>query len=284
MPLISYFNGQFIDESDANLNVSDLSILRGYGAFDYFRTADNVPLFLDDYLDRFFNSMKELRLSINLDREQLRSVIYELTSINNIPQSGIRLLVTGGYSPDSYELATPNFIVTQQPLKPRSAEAIQNGLRVITHEYMRDLPHVKSLNYLMAIWLQQKVRNAGANDVLYHLDGEVSEFARSNFFIVTKDDEIVTPSKNVLRGITRKKTLELAAGHFKAFEGTVTLDDIKNAKEAFMTSTMRQLLPVVQVDDMVIGDGKPGKITRFLDEQFTKLTQKPLEYHKPGTP
>ncbi|HYE55813.1 MAG TPA: aminotransferase class IV, partial [Chitinophagaceae bacterium] len=238
-----------------------------------FRTVDHRPLFLDDYLDRFSNSLKELRLDIGMGRDKLHSLVHELIAINNIADSGIRLLATGGYSPDSYQPAAPNFIITQQPLKPRSADAIENGLRVISHEYVRDLPHVKSLNYLMAIWLQEKVRNAGASDVLYHLDGEVSEFARSNFFIVTQDDEIRTPSENILRGITRKKTIELACRHFKVTEGKVTLTDLRTAKEAFMTSTMRQILPIVQVDGIAVGTGKPGAITRFLDEQFTRFIQ-----------
>ena len=100
----AFFNGQFIDEEKASLHVSDLSIQRGYGVFDYFRTIEHVPLFLDDYLDRFYRSAEVLRLPVGLDRNKLTSVIHELIDRNKMPASGIRLSLTGGYSPDSYEI------------------------------------------------------------------------------------------------------------------------------------------------------------------------------------
>jgi branched-chain amino acid aminotransferase len=271
MERLVFINGNFVEENNARLHISDLSVMRGYGAFDFFRVMDNVPVFMGDYIDRFFNSLQTLRLDISYSREELASVIHQLMSRNNIPDSGIRLQATGGYSQDTYELAEPNLFIAQQPLNPRSATLVEKGMRVITHEHVRELPQVKSINYLTGVWLQQQVKDANASDVLYHKHGEISEFARSNFFIVGHDNVVRTPAENVLPGITRKKTIELARIHYDVSVGTVTLDDVRHAREAFMTSTTKQLLPVVQVDDMIIGDGRPGTVTKFLDEQFTEL-------------
>ena len=269
--MIAFLNNEFIEEEKATLQVSDLSIQRGYAAFDFFRTKNYIPLFLDDYLDRFFNSISLLHLQAMHTREQLKAIIYELIQKNKLAESGIRMTLTGGYSPDSYELAQPNLIVTQQKIQLTAPEKFMAGLKIITHEYQRDLPEAKSINYLVGVWLQQKVKERNAADVLYHQQGFVSELPRSNIFIVTHDKKIITPSVNILHGITRLKVLELAAGKYKVETRTLYIDEIKEAAEVFMTSTTKRLLPVSQVDDTVIGNGKAGSITTLLNQDFVKM-------------
>jgi branched-subunit amino acid aminotransferase/4-amino-4-deoxychorismate lyase len=263
---VAFINGQFIEERNACLHVSDLSIQRGYGIFDYCRTKDHTPVYLDDHIDRFFGSAGIMHLEVPISKEELTSVIHQLIKKNNIPQSGIRILLTGGYSPDSYEIIQPNLIVLQHPLVLRPVAASNHGIKVITHEYVREFPGAKTINYAMGIWLQQKIKQSNAVDVLYHSQGEISEFPRSNFFLVTKDDRIVTPKQNILQGITRKKILELASKDFATEERTVMINEIRVAKEAFMTSTTRRILPIVQIDDVIIGTGMPGRISNLLDQ------------------
>ena len=211
-----------------------------------------------------------MHLELPLSKEELVSIIHQLISKNNIPQSGLRMLLTGGYSPDSYEIVQPNLVLLQHPLVLKTGSILENGIKVITHEYVREFAAAKTINYSMGIWLQRKIKEQGAGDVLYHQKGEVSEFPRSNFFIVTKNDLVVTPKRNVLQGITRKKILELSSAGLSIEEGIVTLDDIREAKEAFMTSTTKRILPVIQVDDHVIGNGQQGELTRHLDETLAK--------------
>ncbi|MGB8191669.1 MAG: aminotransferase class IV, partial [Chitinophagaceae bacterium] len=241
MSRTAYFNGEFMQEENVRLHISDLSIQRGYGVFDFFRTINHQPFFMNDYLERFFNSAKGLHLDPGISKEKLQSVIHELINRNQLPQSGFRLTLTGGYSPDSYLPALPNFIITHQPLSPRPAAMVEDGLKLITHEYIRESPELKSISYLTAVRIQPMIRAVGATDSLYHWKGVISELPRSNFFIVTRDETIVTASENILRGITRKKTLELAGKHFKAEERTITIDDVREAKEAFATSTTKQI-------------------------------------------
>jgi D-alanine transaminase/branched-chain amino acid aminotransferase len=266
----AFINGEFLEEKNACLQVNDLAIQRGYGVFDYCRTVNDQPIHLEDHIERFFRSAEIMHLKIPVSASELHSLIQQLIQKNSISTSGIKMLLTGGYSPDSYELVSPNLILLQHPLVLRSTGAFEKGIKVITHEYVREFPDAKTINYSMGIWLQQKIKDHHAVDVLYHQNGEVSEFPRSNFFLVTKDNVVVTPSKNILAGITRKKILALASEGFAFEERVVTFNDIRAAKEAFMTSTTKRILPIVQIDKLIIGNGEPGVISSQLDKQLQK--------------
>ncbi|MFT4016733.1 MAG: aminotransferase class IV [Agriterribacter sp.] len=272
-----YINDHFLEEDKAAVNVNDLAVQRGYGVFDFFRTRDNKPLFLDDYLDRFFNSAKTLFISLPVNREQLKNVIYALIGKNNIPESGIRITATGGYSPDGYTPAQGNLIIQQQPLIPVSEEKKEHGIKIITHEYMRDLPAVKSINYVMGVWLQKQVKEKQADDVLYVKNNLITEFPRSNIFMVNSGGKLLTPANNVLAGITRKKVLALAPEILSAATADISLHELKNAAEVFMTSTTKRILPVVEMDGIKIGDGRPGAITKALYKLFTQMEERTIK-------
>lgn len=261
--MLVYLNDQFIESEKASLHISDLAIQRGYGIFDFFRVRENVPLFVEDHLDRFIRSANIMHLSVPYSKEQLYSILQELIKKNKIPHSGIRMILTGGYSPDAYQPVTPNFIIMQSPLMIPDTTT-PKSIRIITHEFVRDIPEAKTINYTMGIWLQKKLTEQHADDVLYHTNGVVTEFPRCNFFIVTRDNTIITPDKNALSGVTRKRILELGGKHFKMKEGTVTLDDISRAKEAFLSSSTKRIQAIVKIDDKVVGDGIPGKVTSSL--------------------
>jgi len=269
--MIAYLNSNFIEEEKAVLSVKYIAIQRGYAAFDYLRIKNNYPLFLEDYLDRFFNSAGFMHLHPVHSREEVKKVVLELIRKNNLPDSGIRMILTGGYSPDHYEPVSGNLIILQEKLQLPSHETFSAGVKVITHEYQRDLPHVKSINYFMGIWLQPKLKEQNAADVLYHRQGIVSELPRANILMVTKDGTIVTPYENILSGITRMKLLQLAAKNFIAEERKVTISELKNAAEVFMTSTTKRILPINKLDDTVIGNGKVGPVTTLLNDLFIAM-------------
>lgn len=275
--MLAYINHQFIEEEKATLQVSDLAFHRGYGIFDFFRTRNYVPLFLEDYLDRFFNSAASLRLQPTHTRGELTAIIYELIKRNKESASGIKMMLTGGYSVDGYEpAAAPNLILLQQKLKEPTAVDFESGIKVITHEHQRELPAVKSINYLMGVWLQQKVKEQQAADVLYHKNGFVSEFPRSNVFMITHDGKLVTPAENVLHGITRKQLLQLAFKKYAVEVRAIPIEEIKAAAEVFMSSTTKRLLPVYRIDDVVIGNGKAGPITTLLNADFITMEEQLL--------
>lgn len=272
----TFINNDFFEEDKAVIQASDLALQRGYGVFDFFRTRNNKPLFFDDYLTRFFYSAKEMFITVSLNREQLKEAIFKLMEKNDIPDSGIRITATGGYSPDGYSPVEGNIIIQQQPLILPHKEKYTNGVKIITYDYMRDLPGVKSINYLMGVWLQKQVKEKLVDDVLYFKNDIISEFPRSNVFIVTGDGQLLTPGNNVLAGITRKKVLEIAKDIIPTSTRDITVAELKNAAEVFMTSTTKRVLPIVEIDSKKIGEGKPGKITSLLYQLFCEMEEKEM--------
>lgn len=265
-------NGQLTPADQASLKVGDLSVQRGYGIFDFFKTLEGRPVFLEAHLDRFFRSAEAMRLPLSMGREGLLTMIEELMKANAIPDSGVRLTLTGGYSPDGYTLAAPNLVITQQPLIINTA-ALSKGIRLITYEHVRQMPEVKTIDYLMAIWLQPRIKAHNADDVLYQKEGIVTECPRSNFFMVTAEGKVATPKKNILQGVTRGKLLELGKGSLAIEERDISLEDIRSAKEAFITSTTKYLLPVTAVNGHPVGNGNPGPVTAQLLELLQMATQ-----------
>lgn len=261
-------NGDFILKPEAKILISDLAIQRGYGIFDFFKTLNNQPIFLDDHFDRFYFSASEMNLKIDVKKEVLKSWIHQLISKNELPDSGIRITLTGGFSDDGYSIANPNLIITQSPFI-YDAQRFVNGIELVTYEHQRQLPHVKTIDYIYAIYLQRFIKEHDADEVLYHHQAEITECPRANFFIVTQNNEVITPAKNILKGITRKKILEFSRLNIK--EGTIGIREIESAKEAFITSTTKYLLPVLKIDGNVIGDGKPGKVTTKINEMLLSL-------------
>lgn len=111
------FNGKLIPENEAKLSITDLALVRGYGIFDFFKTVHGIPVFLEDNLDRFYQSAELMDLPVNYSRDELKAQIKSLMEANMIPDSGIKILLTGGYSNDGYSIGEPNLIISQQALK-----------------------------------------------------------------------------------------------------------------------------------------------------------------------
>lgn len=277
--LYAYIHQEIVPFNEAFLHISDLSVQRGYGIFDYVKLQGMQPFFLDAYLDRFYESAKLMELPLDVPRETIKSAITELARLNNLDQSGVKMILTGGYSENGYDPGTPNLLILQQPLVLPDESKISRGIKVITYEYAREMAQAKTINYTTGIRLIKQIKEQAADDVLYHQKGEVLEFPRCNFFIVKQDNTVITPAEGVLQGITRRNVLQLAGKKYKTEARKVTLSDIAQAKEAFLTSTTKRILPIVQVDEHLIGDGRPGTVTlellndlRKMEEEYLNLT------------
>ncbi|MEJ1237498.1 aminotransferase class IV [Chryseolinea sp. T2] len=266
----AYIRGQIVPVSDALIHVSDLAIQRGYGIFDFFKIEDGHPFFINDHLDRFFESARILKLQVPAQRDEIEQAIHQLIARNEMPSSGIKLILTGGYSADGYAPGESNLILTQHALKLPTNEQVEKGVRVISYPYFKEFPAAKSINYMMGIWLLDVLQQERAADVLYYHDEVISEFPRSNIFMVDHSGTLLTPSRNILKGVTRKNVISLASRSMTVLEKDITRDDLYGAAEVFLTSTTKRILPIVEVDHRVIGNGKPGPIALGL---LTKLLQ-----------
>ncbi|TXF90429.1 amino acid aminotransferase [Neolewinella aurantiaca] len=268
---IVYLNGQYLPKEEADLNVADLAILRGFGIFDYFRYADGKPRFIEDHLDRFLRSAELLDLKMPASRDELRDAVHELIKRNGEPSGGIRFVLTGGYSPDGYTPTNPNLVAMAYPFQAPSAEQYEQGVSIHLHHYERQLPEVKSIDYLEGIRIQPMLKAKGADYSLYvDRDYNVRESDRSNFMIV-RDGVLITPADNILLGITRKHLLRLARKlDIYVDERPVSVNELKNADEVIICSSTKGAMAITKVDGKVVGDGKPGPITRQLMEAWTE--------------
>jgi branched-chain amino acid aminotransferase len=186
-------NGRLVDAQSATVPVHDLGLIRGYGVFDYFLVEAGQPLFVDDYAARFLHSAQHMHLDIGLTHEQLKEQIFKLIEANGLKDAGMRLVVTGGVSPNNYEIVEPNFMMMMNEAGGFPETHYSQGTGLISINYQRDIPKVKTTNYSMGIKMLDAVKKAGAVEVLYNDGSFLRESVRANIFIVTKDERIVTP-------------------------------------------------------------------------------------------
>ena len=279
MSSINYYhlNGAIVPEQETKLHVSDLALLRGFGIFDFFLVIRTVPLFVEDYVRRFFHSAEKMGMNVPYSKDQVIQYIKELIAANKMEDGAIRLLMTGGYAADGYTPQQPNFVILAHKYPSYPDEVYQNGAALISQDFQRFLPEVKTTQYANSILLQPKIKAAGAVDVLYHHDGYISETARSSFFIVNKEGKVVTAPTGVLPGISMLKILPIAREQFEVEERPIALEELKEAREVFITGSTKRVMPIVKIDDLIIGDGRPGPVTRSLMKSFLELTRDYVE-------
>jgi D-alanine transaminase/branched-chain amino acid aminotransferase len=249
-----------VPASRAALPLTDLAIRRGYGAFDFLQVVDGVPLFLDDHLARLERSADLLGLEPRPAPADVRAHVLDLIDANEERSFGMQLFLTGGDPEDGFTPGRPRALVLIVDL-PRYPEAYyRDGVRLLAHRFVRDLPVAKTTNYFSAVLHARALREAGAADLLYHDERNVLETTRCNLFVLGDDDRWATPARNVLPGVTRQHVL--AALGDEAGARDVPLEELYRAREAFLTSSTKGVMPVVEVAGRRIGDGRPGPRTR----------------------
>jgi branched-chain amino acid aminotransferase len=255
-PAYLYFNGEIRPVDAPLFTGADLGVLRGYGIFDFFRVHRGVPLYFDDYLDRFYRSAEILGLTIPTDRPGIARAIGRLLEVNGTTEGRVRLVLTGGASADGMSPGAENFLILLHPPLPTPGE--MEGAKVLTCRHQREFPEAKTTNYLTAVQGIPRLRAAGAVEFLYHDGTRLLEGARANVFLVTPDGRLATPGTGILRGITRLRTLAL----LPVEERDVAVSELAEAKELFLTGSGRLVVPITEIDGGRVGDGKVGPVAR----------------------
>jgi branched-chain amino acid aminotransferase len=264
-----FANQAIIASEKATIHPMDIGLIRGYGIFDFFRTSGYTPLFLDDYLNRFIRSAEKTYLNLAYDKGALREIILSLVEKNELYNGGIRMLLTGGISDNHFSPAEGSLFIFCESLQFPSTSKYEEGVKLLSVDHVRAIADIKTTNYAFPVWHSADWKKEGAEDVLYYHQGFISESSRSNIFII-KDGKISTPDRHVLHGITRMRVLELA----KDVEiRPISLEEVFDADEVFMTSTTKKILPVTRIDSTRIGSGQPGKITLRLMEEFKSMEE-----------
>jgi branched-chain amino acid aminotransferase len=279
-----FIDGKYYDERNAKISVFDHGLLYGDGIFEGIRAYHGCVYKLKEHIDRLFYSAKAILLQIPMSPAQITRATVETCRVNKIRDGYIRLVVTRGVGTlglNPRSCKRPSVIIIADKIQLYPPEFYQRGLDIVTVPTTRNLhnslnPAIKSLNYLNNILAKIEANNAGVEEaVMLNAEGFVAECTGDNLFIV-KNGALCTPplSAGALYGITRQTVMELAeAAGLKVSEPNLTRYDLFNADECFLTGTGAEIVPVVKIDGRVVGTGKPGPVTRQLEEDYHALTK-----------
>src|SRR6186997_1164121 len=279
-------NGRVSDQEHAVISVFDHGFLYGEGVYETLRTYNGQPFLFDPHMRRMRNSAGMLALDIPLTDAQIDARFRETmraAGLGDHPdrEAYIRILVTRGIGELTYDPAatpTPSIVVIVKPNAHPPRDVFERGVRVSLVGVVRNHPStvnplIKSNSLLNnALGMQEALRRGGFEGVMRNYKGELAECTQSNLFIV-KDGAALTPpiDAGLLPGITREFMFEIGAELGIPVRDAVLKDeDLFGADEAFLTSTTREVLPIVKVDDRQIGAGTPGPITRALLDGYRK--------------
>lgn len=270
---IFYVDGQFVPSDEATIPVNDLALLRGYGVFDFLKTYRGKPLFLREHIERLQKSAEQIGLDLPWSRRELTDIIMQTLRKNNLPESNIRMVVTGGDSPDFITpQGKPRLLVLVTPLAEQPKWWYTEGVKIITIDSERNIPAAKSIDYIPAtIALKQARRHDAIEAVYVDRSGYVLEGTTSNLFIFT-DKRLITPGRAILNGITRHVVLTLAEKTYETEIRDIKSNELYTADEVFITGSNKEIVPVVKVDETIVGNGKPGIHTKVLMDAFVAYT------------
>ncbi len=270
-----YINGRWVHPNEGTISINDVAVLRGYSAFESLRTYGRRPFHLDEHLNRLYRSAKMIELDIPYTREHITGIIQEIIERNSYKHASIRILITGGETEDGilpFGNAVLAVLITQ--LGERDMERFARGYKVITSRLQRVSPEAKTTSYIEAVRSLKEATRRDAVDALFvNEQGHVLEGTRSNFFVF-EGNTLITPRAGVLIGVTRNTVLELAQDLFTVDERPIFLDELAHVDEAFITSSSKEITPVIQIDDIVIGGGKPGSRTTALEQRFIEMVER----------
>jgi len=278
-----FIDGKFYDKDKAKISVFDHGLLYGDGVFEGIRVYSGNIFRWKEHLERLFDSAKYILLDIPMSREELTNATIRACQINGVDNGYIRLVVTRGVgdlglSPWLCKKGSVIIIADRIQLYP--TECYTDGLKIVTVPIHRNHfeslnPRVKSLNYLNNILAKIEARQSGAMEALMMShDGYINECTGDNIFIVSKGALLTPPvTAGILAGITRQCVIDCAeAAGYPVREEVFTRFEVYTADEVFLTGTAAEAIPVVSVDQRVIGDGKPGPVTKELIDRFRART------------
>ena len=280
--MLIYLDGEFLPKAEAKVSVFDHGLLYGDGVFEGIRSYNGRVFKLGEHLDRLYDSAKSIMLQIPIPIETMQEKVLETLRLNHLTEAYIRLLVTRGVGDlglDPDKCPKPSIIIIADKITLYPPKYYEQGLEIITASVRRNYaeainPRIKSLNYLNNILAKIEGKQAGAEEVLMlNAEGYVVECSGDNIFWV-KNEVLVTPPVHIgiLEGVTRNSVIDLAReARMQVEERVFTRHDLYIADEIFLTGTAAEVIPVVKVDQRVIGDGQPGKVTEKLIAAFRQL-------------
>jgi branched-chain amino acid aminotransferase len=294
MAQLIYLDGELVERDQAKVSVYDHGLLYGDGVFEGIRAYHGLVFRLEEHIRRLEHSARAIMLDIPMTHDELIEATVETCRANNVRDGYVRLVVTRGVGDlglDPTKCPAPTVFIIAASIQLYPEELYETGLRLITCSTRRTSPasldpSIKSLNYLNNILAKIECIQADVQEgIMLTEGGMVSECTGDNIFVV-RDGELITPptEAGILDGITREAVMELAVDEGIAVSQKLfPTTGVYTADECFLTGTAAELVPVVEVDGRIIGDGKPGSVTKRLLSRFRDLTRSdgtPIEEHE----
>ncbi|WP_310481482.1 aminotransferase class IV [Chamaesiphon sp. VAR_48_metabat_403] len=284
---IAYYDGRYVERDTIRISPTDFGFARGVTLFELARVYGGKPFYLLAHLHRLERGAAMLGIPLPTDLTELADIASQVIARNAYPHSAIKFYLTAGEclkpSGTNYNACqefTPHLMVFEDevllkhPEAPYGLDLYRSGQRLKVVPYDRDMPAIKSTNYLTGFYAARQVAGADYDDILFtNRDGYITEATRSNFFCVI-DDILITPERGMLLGITRQVILELAAQlGIKTIERDLFPEDLTQATEAFTTGSIAELLPVRSIDNYCLPTVMNGKIFTALRQAFSAKIQ-----------
>ena len=279
MDEIAYLNGALIPRSQASISVMDYGFLYGFGLFETMRAYGGQVFRLDSHLGRLARSAEMLGLPIKA--LELKSAVTDTIQANKLGDGRVRITVSigeGSMIPDPATCKQPTVLIVAGDYHPYPEQLYQRGFRAVVSSIRRNsqspLSGLKSVNYLESILARQEARVAGVDEALcLNEKGLLAEASMSNIFLIN-DGILQTPGTEhgILPGVTREVVLELTSQlAISALEKDIRLEEVYQAQEAFLTNSLMEVMPLVEVNGRPVGFGGPGPVTRRLGEGYREL-------------
>ena len=288
MSLISFSRDKFIPSDEVSLNVRGnyLSVTRGYQVFTFFKTTNNgIPVFLEDHVDRILGNAQALKMNLSFSKQDVITLVYQTLEKNDLSNTDCNVMIIfAGKSPDDISGLVSSqevdlFIVTSA-IKKYPQESYQNGISLGLYEFERIDAEIKTpYTYYGGMKAHRSLVAEGPFDeVLYTSNNEILEGTTFSFFIVNNDSVMTSKlDGRILGSVTRKNLLRIMdLQKINHKESVISINDLKTASEAFIASANRDLIPVVSIDNQLIGNGKIGpmykKLMALYQEEISKIT------------
>ena len=279
-----YLDGNFVDKKDAKISVFDHGLLYGDGAFEGIRSYDSLIFKCEEHVNRLYETAQAIELVIPLSKDEMIQAIADTLKENKLEDAYIRVIVTRGEGDLGLDpkkcYGKPSIIIIADNIVLYPQEFYSNGMEIITAKTRRNHPEalhpkLKTLNYLNNILAKIEAGKEGYIEaIMLDHEGYVAECTGDNIFFI-KDGRMFTPNRSILIGITRNMVIEIAKEEgIITEERLIELGEIYSADECFLTGTAAEIIPVVKVDGKVIGNGKPGTVTKRLIAMFKAATTK----------
>jgi D-alanine transaminase len=276
MSRVAYVNGRYENYGEAGVHIDDRGYQFADGVYEVIALIGGKLLDEDPHLDRLERSLGELRIAAPMTRSALKLVLRETVRRNRLHGGIVYIQISRGVAPRDHGFpkdVAPSLVVTARRIKGAPKQAVNDGIGVISTRDIRwERADIKSTSLLPNVLAKQAAREAHAFEAwLVDDKGFVTEGSSTNAWIVTRNGELVThpADKAILNGITRLGVLAAARRQgLKIVERPFTLEEARNAKEAFLSSTTSHVLAVVSIDGKAVGNGHPGETTLALRKGY----------------